>query len=361
MERKILHIDMDSFYASVESRRRGLEGQPVVVCVYSGRTEDSGAVSTCSYEARDLGIHAAMPIVQAKRIAEDTQQKVHFVPMDKEYYRQVSDKIRDQVLENHSDQIEQASIDEAYLDITDQAESFEKAEKIGENIQEEIREEFDLTCSIGIGPNKLVAKIASDREKPDGLVTVRPEEVKEFMQGLELSDIHGIGGKTVERLEEMGIGTVEELAGTKVARLVEEFGETQGVKLSRKARGEDRSEVEEDIQKQVTRITTLDQNSRSFNHVKQYLGDLAEEVIEKLEEEDFYFRKVGLIVIGSDITTYTRSRTLKTRVRDRGILVEEATGLLEDFLKEADVEVRRIGVRAGDLKVVDSQQSLDRF
>lgn len=361
MERKILHIDMDSFYASVESRRRDLEGQPVVVCVYSGRTEDSGAVSTCSYEARDLGIHAAMPIVRAKRIAEDTEQKVHFVPMDKEYYRQVSDNIRDRVLENHSDQIEQASIDESYLDITDQAESFEQAEKIGEKIQEEIKEKFNLTCSIGIGPNKLIAKIASDRKKPEGLVTVRPGEVEEFIQSLELSDIHGIGGKTVERLQEMGIGTVEELAGTEVARLVEKFGKTQGVKLSRKARGEDRSKVEEDLQKQVTRITTLDQNSRSFNHVKQYLEGLSEEVIEKLGQEEFYFRKVGLIVIDSNITTYTRSRTLKTHVRDKDILIEEATGLLEEFLNDSDVEVRRVGVRAGDLKVVDSQQSLDRF
>ncbi|MFB6192645.1 MAG: DNA polymerase IV, partial [Candidatus Nanohaloarchaea archaeon] len=357
--RKILHVDMDSFYASVEKERKGLEG-PIVIGVYSGRSEDSGAVSTASYEARDLGIHAAMPITRAKSMAEDSEEEVHFLPMDREYYRKVSDEIREEVYERFAERIEQASIDEAYLDVTEEVESFEEAEEVARKIQEEVKEKFEITCSIGIGPNKLVAKIASDREKPEGLTEVTPEEVKEFMRSLELEEIHGIGEKTVEKLEGLGITSVGELAEADTRKLVREFGENLGVKIQRKARGEDEEAVEEKMQKQFTRITTLDQNSRSFNHVRSYFPDLTDELVEQLEENDLRFGRVTLVVIDSSIEMHTRSQTLKSRVSDRETIIDEGENLLQDFLNNFEGEVRRVGLRVSDLSEF-SNRSLESF
>jgi len=201
VERCILHVDMDAFFASLELNRRGLDDAALVVCMFSGRSEGSGAVSTSSYPARELGIHAGMPIARAQKLAEDVEQEVHFVPADKTYYEQVSERLRERVFEEYADRIEQASVDEAYLDVSERVESVAEAVGIAKELKEDIKELFELTCSVGVGPNKLVAKVASDREKPDGLTVVAPDEVEEFMHGLELEDIHGIGPKTIEKLE----------------------------------------------------------------------------------------------------------------------------------------------------------------
>jgi DNA polymerase IV (DinB-like DNA polymerase) len=356
-EKSVLHVDMDAFFASVERNRKDLDG-PIVVCVYSGRSEDSGAVSTCSYDARDLGIHAAMPIKQAKKIAEESGEEVHFVAMDREYYRDVSDRIREEVLEKHTEKVEQASIDEAYLEIDQDIEiGVETAEKI----QGEIKEEFNLTCSIGVAPNKLVAKIASDRKKPQGLTVVREDEVEEFMYGLNLEDIHGIGGKTVDKLESLGIASVADLAEADESVLVREFGEKLGLKLKQKARGEDDSEVEEAEQKQITRITTLSENSSRASYIEKYFPDLADEIMEKVDEKEVGFRKVSLIVIDTEIQMHTRTTTLKSHVQDREEIIENGESLLEDFLIDFDGEVRRIGLRVLDLKEVSDQRDLSEF
>lgn len=355
----ILHVDMDAFYASVEAQRRGLEGEPVVVGVYSGRTEDSGAVSTCSYEAREIGIHAAMPIKAAKKKADEAEKEVHFVPMDKEFYDRFSDRIRNEILQEHAEKIEKASIDEFYIEL--ETENYPEAEEVAEEIQASVKEEFNVTCSIGVGPNKLVAKIASDREKPEGLTKVTPEEVQEFMYGLEISDIHGIGEKTEEKLGELGIESVEELAEADPALLVREFGKIQGLKLRDKAEGEDDSEVEESQQKQVTRITTLEENSRNFNKIKQVFPELASEIIKVLEEENMDYGSVSLVVIDTHIEMHTRSTSLKTRIRDRETIIEKGEELLEDFLNESDSTVRRIGLRASDLKKRKGQKSVQKF
>jgi DNA polymerase IV (DinB-like DNA polymerase) len=355
--KSVLHIDMDAFYASVERNRKNLEG-PIVVCVYSGRSEDSGAVSTCSYDARELGIHAAMPITQAKKIAEDSDEDVNFVAMDREYYRDVSDRIREEVLEDYADRIEQASIDEAYLELD---ESIEEAVEAAEEMQEEVAETFDLTCSIGVAPNKLVAKIASDREKPEGLTVVREDEVEEFMQSLELGDIHGIGDRTVEKLKDLGISSVGELAEAEDSLLIREFGENLGVKLKKKAQGRDDSKVEDQDQKQITRITTLGENSGRASYIEKYFPDLADEIMEKAREKDVGFRKVSLIVIDSEIEMYTRTTTLKSHVQDSDVIVEEGEKLLESFLEVSEAGIRRIGLRVSDLREFGDQKRLGEF
>lgn len=354
----ILHVDMDAFYASVEAQRRNISG-PLVVCVYSGRTEDSGAVSTCSYEARELGIHAAMPIKNAKKIAEESNQEVNFVGMDKNFYDQFSDDIKEEILEKHAEKIEKASIDEFYLEL--ETENFEEAENIAGKIQASVKEDFGVTCSIGVAPNKLVAKIASDRDKPEGITVVKLENIEEFMRGLDVEDIHGIGGKTAEKLENLGISSVKDLAEAEPAKLVREFGENQGLKLKRKANGEDDSEVKENLQKQVTRITTLEENSRSFNQIKKVFPELASEIMDVLEEKNVDFGAVSLIVIDTDIEMSTRSKTLKTRVRDQEVIIDEGENLLEDFLEASESVLRRIGLRVSDLKKRGGQKSVEKF
>jgi len=360
MGRIILHVDMDAFFASLEADRRGLDG-PVVVCVYSGRSEDSGAVSTCSYTARDLGIHAAMPIRQARSIAEDAEEQVFFVPQDKEYYRQISLEIRDDALSSYADAIEQASIDEAYLDVSDVVDDYEEAAELGRGIQQEVGEQFGITCSIGVGPNKLVAKMASDREKPEGLTVVRPGDVEEFVTGLALSDIHGIGEKTIEQLEEVGITSVEQLADADPARLVDRFGETRGIDLRDRARGRDEEPVEENEPKQLSRLTTLGRNSSDPEYIASYLDELADQVHERLSDHDAMFGRVTLLVIDTDLDMHSRSVSLATHVDDREVIREKGEELLEAFLAGFDDRVRRVGLRVADLEVGTGQTSLDAF
>ena len=361
----ILHVDMDSFFASVEAKRRGIKKEPVIVCVYSGRSEDSGAVSTTSYEARKYGIEAGMPIKTAKRIAkeqeEKTGEKFHFVPVDKDYYRQVSTEIRDSILVDYSKKIEQASIDEFYLDITDRVSNWEEAEDLGKTIMEKIKSEFGLTCSVGIGPNKLVAKIASDQNKPDGITVVPESEMERFMRSLELKDIHGIGQKTLEKLSNLEIESVSALADARLQPLKEEFGEKLGQKLIEKARGQGSVEVEEKLQKQISKITTLKENSDDFEYMKEYLDDLASELIRKSNEKGFLFKKIVLITIDTNLQMRTKSVSLKVPLRDRGILLEEGRGLLKNFLEGFDGEIRRLGLRVADLEKSEGQKKLSDF
>lgn len=361
MERAILHVDMDAFFASIEANRRGLQGEPIVVCVYSGRTNNSGAVSTASYEARDLGIHAGMPIRQAQARADAADRDVHFLPVDKDHYRQMADRIVNEILQGVTDTVEHASIDEAYLDVTDEISRFEDAIDLAEDLQRQIQNRFDLTCSIGIGPNKLVAKTASDQDKPDGLTVVSPDEAAAFMQSLTLDDIHGIGSKTIEKLEQLGITSVEELANSKTAQLVDEFGETKGVKLQHKAQGKDSSSVEESRSKQLSRLTTLERNSADQEYIFSSLRDVAGRLHNQLENEGAWFKTVTVIAIDTDLTTHTRSTTFETPVQDKEYLIEPGKELLNDFLGGFSGKIRRIGLRAQNLMYKEGQKTIADF
>lgn len=352
----VTHLDMDAFYASVERNRKDWDG-PIVVCVYSGRSKDSGAVSTCSYDARELGIKAGMPIKTAKKIAEEADLEVLFPAMDKGYYRGVSDSIKDELLQDFRS-VEQASIDEFYIEIgTD----YESAERRMEKLKNEVKQSFGLTCSVGIAENKLIAKIASDRNKPDGITVVRPEGSRDFMKSLELEDIHGIGAGTVEKLKDLGITSVKELAEADASKLVREFGENQGLKLKKLANGEDDSKVEESEQKQYTRIITLEENSDDSVYISSKFGQLAEEVVEKAKEDGKAFSTVSLIVIDDGLEMYTRSKSLKSPVQDEKTVEDKGKQLLEEFLDDFDEQTRRVGLRISNLSDFSDQSSLGDF
>lgn len=360
-ERIIAHLDMDAFFATVEADRRGLWDEPLVVCVYSGRSENSGVVSTASYGARELGIGAAMPIREAMRRANESSREVHFVPVDREFYQEVSDRVRREVLADHTDTIEQASIDEFYLDLTDAVDGYGAAEDIVEEIKDAIEERFHLTCSAGIGPNRLVAKIGSDQDKPDGLTVVEPSEVEAFMRSLTIEDIHGIGEETRKTLNAMGIASVEELQEADRQRLMREFGENRGIDIWERAHGEDDTPVEESEPEQVSRLTTLGHDSRELAEVAEELPGLVDAVMAELEGRDMTFQRVAILVVDEDVQMHSRSTTLETPVRDREILRETARELLEAWLEEEDAAVRRVGVRAAKLEDRGGQRSLDAF
>ncbi|MFB6089045.1 MAG: DNA polymerase IV [Candidatus Aenigmatarchaeota archaeon] len=362
---KILHVDMDSFFASAEARRKNIKNEPIVVCVYSGRTENSGAVSTTNYKAREYGIKSAMSITKAKRVAENVEGKesikFHFIPVDKEYYREISDQIRERVLEKYSDRIEQASIDEFYLDISEEIENWEKAKFIGEEIQRNVEEKFGITCSVGIGPNKLIAKIASDRKKPEGLTLVRDEKVKEFMNSLDLKDVHGIGNKTIESLSEIGIENVKELSEDDKGILIEKFGKNLGPKLIEKAKGIGDTRVKEEKQKQISRITTLKENSRDSEYIEEYLGKLSKDLNKKLNKREMKARKVTLIVIDEELDMKTLSKSFKASFDDIDLILDGGIELLLKYLNENQEEIRRIGLRVSDLQESSGQKRLDDF
>lgn len=342
-----MHADLDSFYASAEEARKELKGRPIVVCMFSGRTEDSGAVATANYLARAAGIHAGMPIVNAKRMAEEKKLDAVFLPADMDYYRMLSSKIMD-LMQIYADKFEQRSIDEAYMDVSSKV-AYEKAAESANIIKGEIKNNFGITCSIGIGPNKLIAKMASRSKKPDGLTVIKPEDVKDFLFKLPAGKIFGVGTKTKEKLEGMGIRTVEDLSTKGLFELQETFGKKRGLFLYNASRGLDDRPVETVERQQISSIGTLKENTRNPETIKEKLYELAEELHGKLLKEKKNFRSVSVILITENLETHTKSMTLDAATNSLDAIKEKAVQLLDEFLKETPAVLRRCGVRVSSL------------
>jgi DNA polymerase-4 len=232
--RKIVHIDMDAFYASVEQRDdRRLRGKPVIVAWRGKRS----VVCAASYEARRFGVRSAMAAVRAERLCPDAV----FIPPDFSRYRAVS-RVTHEIFRRHTDLIEPLSLDEAYLDVTENKTGLPTATRVARAIREQIRQELQLTASAGVAPNKFLAKIASDWRKPDGLFVIMPEDVNAFLSPLPVSRLPGVGKVTEEKLERLGAQTVEHLRGLELTALESNFGQ-YGLRLYELARGTDRNEV----------------------------------------------------------------------------------------------------------------------
>lgn len=359
MDRIILHVDLDSFYASIEEfRNEEIRGKPVVICVYSGRSEDSGAVSTANYKARELGIKAGISIKRAKSLAKD--HDVVFLPVDMQYYREVSQRIME-ILEEESDTIQQVSVDEAYLDITSRTDNWEEAQIIAKRIKDRIKEREGITCSVGISFNKFMAKMASEHQKPDGLTTVKPQEAKEFLADLPLTKLHGIGKKTADILNDMKVKTAVDLARYSLVELEEKFGKKKARMLHERAQGIDNSPVEPTIARQVSRIGTLKQNTRDTQLILEKLNELIRDIEKKVEQKKVFFRTVSLIVIDTQLKTHTKSETVQ-QTGDIGRMQEIIGQLLENFLAEnPGIELRRVGIRVSNLIYRKEQKTLSEF
>jgi DNA polymerase-4 len=298
--RKIVHIDMDAFYASVEQRDDPrLRGKPVVVAWRGNRS----VVCAASYEARVFGVRSAMPAVRAEHLCPDAI----FVPPDFVRYRAVSNLVRE-IFKRHTDLMEPLSLDEAYLDVTANKTGLPSATSVARTIREQIRQELNLTASAGVAPNKFLAKIASDWRKPDGLFVIRPSEVDAFLTPLPVGRIPGVGKVTEEKLAQLRIRSVGDLRGLELSQLEERFGR-QGLRLYELARGIDLSPVVPDRPTQSVSAEDTFEHDLSLAEMEPMIRGLAEKTWSASRKESRIPRTVVLKLKTSAFRTLTRSHT----------------------------------------------------
>ena len=336
MHRCVAHVDMDAFYVSVELQRRPeLVGKPVVVAGSGPRA----VVTTASYEARKFGIFSATPAARARRLCPDAV----FLPPDFKLYRERSRDVM-AVMRAHVDRVEVVGLDEAYLDLG----GFERPKAAARRVKAAIEEATGLGCSIGIGPSKLVAKVASDAEKPDGFVVLTREQACARFAASPPGLIPGIGPKTAARLADQGIDTLGKLAAASEDALTAWFGPRLGPHLRRLARFEHESSVTPvRIAKSESRETTFDYDLRGVDVLTPVLERLAAELCATLDREERRGPTVGIKVRLDDFSTHTRARTLDTPTNDRAVVTDVALELLREF--DPPRPVRLLGVRVAGL------------
>ncbi len=318
-------------------------------------------MATTNYEARKLGVEAGMPIFRAKKILEGSD--AIFIARDMEHYKEVSKRVME-IAGSAADVLEQVGIDEAYLDVTKGTSgSFERARRNAERLKAKIRSEVGLTCSVGVGPNKLVAKIASDLQKPDGLALIKPAQVQSVLFSLPAEKIPGIGVKTQKKLSELGVQTIAELAGYDSVKLEDIFGKTLGRYFSLAARGIDDEPVQpREASEQISKISTLKQNTRDMELIQPELRKLASHVWGSCEEQGLDFRSVGVIAIMDNLVQHTKTKTLAQPVKGFEIIASTASELFRLLLSQAtDREVRRVGVKLSGLSKAAQQETLSGF
>ncbi len=333
--RKIVHIDMDAFYASVEQRDDPeLRGKPVIVAWRGNRS----VVCAASYEARRFGVRSAMPAVRAERLCPDGI----FVAPDFTRYRAVSRQVRE-ILKRHTELVEPLSLDEAYLDVTENKTGLPTATAVARTIREQIRQELNLTASAGVAPNKFLAKIASDWRKPDGLFVIQPAEVDAFLLPLPVGRLPGVGKVTGEKLEKLGIKLISDLRGLDLPALEGQFGR-YGVRLYQLARGEDNSEV---VPERPTKSISAED---TFEHdvllaeTEPMIRRLAEKIWSASRKESRIARTVVLKLKTKEFSILTRSHTPDSPPSSCEELTSIALSLLERVKLGPQQRFRLVGV-----------------
>jgi DNA polymerase-4 len=357
--RRIAHVDMDAFYASVEIRDDPtLAGKPVVV---GGAADQRGVVAAASYEARKFGVHSAMPMARALRLCPDLIR----LPGDPAKYAQVSRRVFE-ILESFSPAVETISLDEGFLDVTGTEDHFGPPAELARRIKDTIREAVSLTASVGVAPSKFVAKLASDHGKPDGLVVVEPEGVLAFLHPLPIERLWGVGAKTAPRLHALGIKTIGDLAARDAVWARTQLGE-HGLVLRELALGKDDRPVVPDtayksISSEMTFATDLDDRARLLGLV----ADQARTVAARMRREGLLARTVQLKMRDDTFATRTRRRTLGAPTDDGDVLYHAARVLLEADPLERPLRLIGVGVSglseasAQTLSLFDAVQEPDR-
>jgi DNA polymerase IV (DinB-like DNA polymerase) len=341
--RIILHVDLDAFFPSVEVREHPeLKNKPVIVGADPKGGAGRGVVSSASYEARKFGVRSAMPISRAWRLCPDgVYLRPHF-----DLYIPASNSTME-ILRSHAGRFEQGGIDEAYIDISSRVKDFDEAANLAKCLMEEVLEKTRLTCSIGVAPNKMVAKIASDFRKPCGLTVVKPEDVKDFLFPLEVRKIPGVGAKTEKALLELKIESIKDLAFTKPEVLTRLFG-AWGVRLHEFANGIDNQEVSEEYEtKSIGRDTTFEKDLDDEEQILRVLDELAEQVHADVIANGFRFKTITVRIRYEHFDTHTSSKSFSFPTHDNDILRNNAKRLIAPLLRGK--KVRLIGVRVSNL------------
>ena len=346
--RRILHCDLDCFYAAVHMRDDpSLRGRPVVV---GGSPEGRGVVAAASYEVRRFGVRSAMPAARALRLCPGAV----FIKPDFKRYRRESEQILG-IYREYTPLVQAVSIDEAYLDVTDHLGGLGSATAIAREIRRRVAEERGLTVSVGVAANRLVAKIASDFDKPDGLTVVRPGTEEEFLAPLPVRALHGVGPATERSLEELGVRTVADLRRLSLERLAERFGR-HGRGLWKHARGIDERPVRTHRErKSLGKETTFARDLEAVAEMDEVIDRLAEQVGDGLERRGIAGSTVTLKVRYADFTTVTRSMTRRVAL-SKG---REIAGVARRLLRRTEARrrpVRLLGVTVSKLEGVDEGQ-----
>lgn len=356
---------MDAFFAAVEERDKPrIKGRPIVVGSDPSEGKGRGVVSTANYKAREYGIHSALPISTAWQLSEKAKKEgkseAVFLPVDFARYGEVSNSIM-KIIGKYSSEVEQASIDEAYFNLSPElveglsvVDSYKKAAAVCKKIKDEIKQKENLTCSVGIGPNKLIAKISSGFKKPDGLTVIKENEAEAFLSPLKIRDIPGIGPKSEIALNKIGVKKVGDLKKISKEKLEEMFGKW-GLEIYDKARGVDNSLlVLEWETKSIGEQETFLENTNKADEVIKKAGQLAKQVFSRFKDSNFKsFKTIVITVRFGDFETKTRSHTLKESANSLEILEFEVLKLLLPFLdKRGNPKrklIRLLGVRVEKL------------
>ncbi|MEK4699599.1 DNA polymerase IV [Solibacillus sp. FSL R7-0668] len=353
--RVIFHIDMNSFYASVEQAHEPtLKGKPIAVA--GNAKERRGIIVTSSYEARAKGIYTTMTVGEAKRKCPD----IILLPPDFAKYREASAAMF-AILRSYTDLVEPVSIDEGYLDVTEIAKT-QHPMQLAEEIQQRILHELDLPCSIGIAPNKFLAKTASNMKKPRGITVLRKRQVPELLWALPVIDMHGIGASTSKKLQALGIHTIGDLANAQERILQKEFGKN-GVRLHKRANGEDGREVDPNAifdTKSVGNSTTLPRDETEYYILKETFEKLSRSVAERLKVKYLAGTTVSIQIRNFEWQNQTRSKSLKTAIQQADAIFDIAWQL---FLQHWDeTPVRLIGITVSNVvDQADLTQQLNLF
>ena len=346
--RKIIHVDMDAFYASVEQMDNPeLRGLPIAV----GGSENRGVVSAASYEARKFGVRSALSGTLAKKYCPH----LIFVRPRFDRYKEISNQIR-KIFFDYTDLVEPLSLDEAYLDVTQNKKGNPSASLIAKEIRERILKEVGLTASAGISVNKFVAKVASDINKPNGQKTVGPDEVIPFLEELPIKKFYGVGKVTTEKMYQLGIFTGADLKTKSLEILEKHFGKS-GVYYYYVVRGIHNSEVKSSrIAKSVAAEHTFDENLSSEIFMLEKLDIIAEQVVKRIKRYNIAAKTVTLKIKYSDFTLQTRSKTLPYFISDKSLILETAKELLyQEKMKDS---VRLLGISLSNLNTEEKKRAI---
>jgi len=344
---------MDHFYTALEEREHPeLKGKAIIVGADPKQGKGRGVVFTSNYEARKLGVRSGMPISRAWKQAS----LAIYLPPNFPLYEKVSQQIMD-MLRSFSDKFEQWGIDEAFLDVTTKVKDYEEAEAYAKKVKQEISKTQRLTCSIGIAPNKLLAKIASDFEKPDGLTIVKEDKAEEFLAPMQVRKLLWVGKKTEAKLLEMGIKTIGDLAKYDASVLNDRFG-VMGTVIHLMARGIDKSEVEERSKvKSISRELTFESDTTDSKTVLQGVDKLSEDVQRDVSERKLLFKNVTIKIRYENFETHTHGRMLASHTDRIQDLKKISRELVIDYLRPRR-KIRLIGVRVSDFMSMKNQRTL---
>lgn len=346
----IIHVDMDYFFAQVEEERYPLhKGKVVIVCVYSGRTQDSGVVSTVNYEGRKYGIYSSMPIFQAKKRAPPDSV---FLPVDREYYEEVSNKI-DSIVREYSKKVEKTSIDEWFLEVDKIPEENAAA------LKSEIKEKTGLNCSIGVAPSKLGAKMIVEKAKPNGLEILDAEEERDFIDDSPVEKVPGIGKKTREALLTINVKKVKDIVKIDPVELIEIFGKKTGAWIHDVGNGVYAEKIEEEKEPtEISRMGTLKDTTRDSYLIMVKIKELEKEPKQWLRERKKVYKTITISIITDDMKTHTKSVSFRKPRDWSEDITKELIILVDSFLKNNNGLVRRVGIKFSNLIDIQGQTTL---